>query len=84
MRTSALFGVKNTGIFEIYGVSARTRGSIYRDFMRKSFMAAPNNKYSVLILPRLFFTSNSAVLLVGATKIFLPQGTGYPLATLVA
>jgi len=26
MRTSALFGVKNFGFFEIYGVSARTRG----------------------------------------------------------
>jgi len=26
MRTSALFGTKNTGVFEIYGVSTRTRG----------------------------------------------------------
>jgi len=26
MRTSALFGEKNFGYFEIYGVSARTRG----------------------------------------------------------
>jgi len=26
MRTSALFGEKNVGFFEIYGVSARTRG----------------------------------------------------------
>jgi len=26
MRTSALFGAKNFGIFEIYGVSAGTRG----------------------------------------------------------
>jgi len=26
MRTSALFGGKNFGIFEIYGMSARTRG----------------------------------------------------------
>jgi len=25
--TSALFGAKNFGFFEIYGVSARTRGS---------------------------------------------------------
>jgi len=26
MQTSALFGVKNSGFFKIYGVSARTRG----------------------------------------------------------
>jgi len=26
MRTSALFGAKNSGFFEIYGVSARTSG----------------------------------------------------------
>jgi len=26
MRTSAIFGAKNLGFFEIYGVSARTRG----------------------------------------------------------
>jgi len=26
MRTYALFGAKNFGFFEIYGVSARTRG----------------------------------------------------------
>jgi len=26
MRTSLLFGAKNFGFFEIYGVSARTRG----------------------------------------------------------
>jgi len=26
MRTSALFGAKNLEFFEIYGVSARTRG----------------------------------------------------------
>jgi len=54
MRTSALFGAKNSGFFEFYGGSARTRGvesmrtfygqgdfkrwSIFRDFVRKSFM----------------------------------------------
>jgi len=40
MRTSALFGVKTFEFFEIYGVSARTRGegSIFRDFVRTSFM----------------------------------------------
>jgi len=44
VRTSALFGAKNLVFFEIYGVSARTRGliqcaqgregSIFRDFVR--------------------------------------------------
>jgi len=55
MRKSALFGVKNFEFFEIYGVSARTRGegglshcghfadnggrgSIFRNFVRTSFM----------------------------------------------
>jgi len=53
MRTSALFGAKkNFGFFEIYDVSAwtrgekglsqgdilRTRGSIFRDFVRMSFI----------------------------------------------
>jgi len=48
MRTPALFGVKNFGFFEISGVSARIRWgkglsqfpreSIFRDFMRTSFM----------------------------------------------
>jgi len=46
MRTSSLFRAKNFGFFEIYGVSARTRGVepvrkmgvIFRDFVRKSFM----------------------------------------------
>jgi len=52
MRTSALFGAKNFGCFEIYGVSVgggglrqcghfsdKVRGSIFRDFVRTSFMA---------------------------------------------
>jgi len=52
MRTSALFGAKKSGFFEIYGVSARTREveplriffkqrgmeSIFHDFVRTSFM----------------------------------------------
>jgi len=46
MRTSTLYGAKIFGFFEIYGVSAwtrgiepvRTRGFIFRDFMRTSFM----------------------------------------------
>jgi len=57
MRTSALFGAKNFGFFEIFGVSARTRregvelvqtfcghgggGSIFRDFLQSSFMDGP-------------------------------------------
>jgi len=57
MRTSALFGAKNFGFFEINGVSARTRdegsfepvrtfcgqgeGSIFHDFVRTSFMDDP-------------------------------------------
>jgi len=53
MLTSALFGVKNIGIFEIYDVSARTRRKggwdstdkgervIFRDFGRTSFMDGP-------------------------------------------
>jgi len=54
MRTSALFDAKNFGFFEIYGVSARTRGkglsqcgqfadkgderSIFHNFVQTSFM----------------------------------------------
>jgi len=41
MRTSALFGAKNLGFFEIYGVYARTRRegeSIFHDFVRTSLM----------------------------------------------
>jgi len=57
VRTSALFSTKNVGCFEIYGVSARIRegkggiepvrafcgkgGSIFRDFVRTSFMDGP-------------------------------------------
>jgi len=57
MRASAVFGAKNVGLVEIYGVSARTTGegvepvwtffgqgksgSIYRDFVRTSFMDGP-------------------------------------------
>jgi len=55
MRTSSLFGAKNFGFFETYGVSAWTRGvepvrtfflqgergSIFRDFVRTSFMDGP-------------------------------------------
>jgi len=40
MRTSALFGAKT---FKFYAVFARTRerGSIFRDFVRTSFMDGP-------------------------------------------
>jgi len=42
MWTSALFRAKRFGIFEIYVVSARTRrGSIFRNFVRTSFMDGP-------------------------------------------
>jgi len=41
MRTSALFGAKYFRFFEIYGVSARTTGSIFRDFVWTSFMDGP-------------------------------------------
>jgi len=53
MRTSALFDAKNIGFFEIYRVSARTRGEgfepvrtrgkgwIFRDFVRTYFMDGP-------------------------------------------
>jgi len=53
MQTSVLFGAKNFGFFEIYGVSPRTRGrrglsqsdkgegSFFRDFVRTSFMDGP-------------------------------------------
>jgi len=59
MRTSALFGAKNFGFFEIYGVFARTRGegvepvrtfceqggrgSIFCDFL----WVAPNRNYEL-------------------------------------
>jgi len=39
MRMSALLDSKNFGFFEIYGVSARTRGvNFFLDFVRTSFM----------------------------------------------
>jgi len=49
MRTYALFGTYNFGIFEMYGVSVRTNGvesvrtfcggeAIFRDFLRTYFM----------------------------------------------
>jgi len=39
IRTSALFSAKNFEVFDIYGVSAWTRGSIFFfDFVRMSFM----------------------------------------------
>jgi len=55
MRMFALFGTKNFGLFEIYGVSAQSRGvepvqtfcgqgergSIFRDFVRVSFTDGP-------------------------------------------
>jgi len=60
MQTSALFDAKIIRFFEIYGVSARTRGRVvgtvrtlcgqggrglvFRDFVRMSFMEAPNEK----------------------------------------
>jgi len=76
MRTSTLFGAKNIRFFEIYGVSARTRGrgfsqyrhfadkgegeSIFRDFVRTSFMDGPltvllrlTADYEVLSFPRM-------------------------------
>jgi len=45
MRTSALFGAKNFGFFEIYSVYARTRGegwlSQFREFLRTFFIDGP-------------------------------------------
>jgi len=41
IRTFALFSAKNFGFFEIYSVSAHTRGVIFRDFARTSFMDGP-------------------------------------------
>jgi len=38
MWMSALFVANNFGFFEIYVVSARTEGSIFRDLVRMSFM----------------------------------------------
>jgi len=41
VRTSVLFGAKNFGFFEIYDVSARTRGEGGVDFVRTFFMDGP-------------------------------------------
>jgi len=79
-----LHGQGGRGLSQCGHFSDKGEGSIFRDFVRTSFMAAPNSKYSVLLLPRLFFTSNSAVFVGRGAKIFLPQGARYPLATLVA
>jgi len=48
MRTFALFGVYNFGFFEIYGVSARTRGR-GQFFVRTSFMYCPQGVFYVLL-----------------------------------
>jgi len=55
MRTSAFYGAKDIGFFEIYGTSARARevklvrtfygqgerGSIYRNFVQTTYMDGP-------------------------------------------
>jgi len=43
MRTSALFGAKNFGFFEFYGQGK----SIFRDFVRTSFMDGPLEQYKI-------------------------------------
>jgi len=61
MRTSALFGAKNSGFFENYGVSARTRGlsqcrhfldkeePIFRDFVWTFFIDGPKSKFMIIL-----------------------------------
>jgi len=78
MRTSALFGAKNSRFFEIYGVSARTRRSrasadILRtrergnfcDLVRTSFMdgPAPNQERNLMLVKTDFQVSNLNFLL---------------------
>jgi len=63
MRTSALFGTKNFGIFEIYGVSTWKGGvekSIFRDFVRTSLMDGPfsNTNKTMLMLKKYNFVQN--------------------------
>jgi len=68
MRTFALFGAKNFGYFVIYGVSALTREegkSIFRDFVRTSFMNCP------LFYQQLQFCSNLVVNLVHTLAVGL-------------
>jgi len=68
MRTSANFDAKNFGFFEIYGASARTRGRgsasvdifwtrglIFCDFVRTSFMDGPLSEKIVCRLLYFFF-----------------------------
>jgi len=46
MRTFALFGAKNLGFFEIYGVSTRTRGEVgqlFAIFCGRVLWTAPKN-----------------------------------------
>jgi len=45
MRTSALFVQKNFGFFEIYGVSARTRGVNFSRFCAEAFYGRPLTDY---------------------------------------
>jgi len=67
MRMSALFGAKKFGILKIHVVSARTRrgvepvqtfggqeGSIFRDFVRTSFMDGPLHGYLAYTSFKLF------------------------------
>jgi len=68
MRTSVLFGAKNFGFFEIYGVSAWSReveqvwtffekgvGVVFRDFVRASFIDGPlSNTYLAYIQNKSF------------------------------
>jgi len=56
MRTYALFGAKDLGFFESYGVSARTRGKLSLcgqggggQFCAESFMGGPKHKVSTLM-----------------------------------
>jgi len=52
MRTTALFGAKYYGFFEIYGVSARTRGLSQCGHFRTS-----RGKFSVILCRRLLWTA---------------------------
>jgi len=56
MRTSALFGAKNIGFFEIYGVSARTRKEGVEP-VRTFFGKGEGGQFFAILCVRLLWTT---------------------------
>jgi len=57
MQTSALFGVKKSRFFKIYGAYAWTRGSIFCDFVGRSFMDDPLGSKALVRHIKLYYVT---------------------------